>query len=280
MAKKAAGKKKAPMRRANNWKNAVPGAAAKLLALSVAVIVLGLVLSGLQSLTAGWLRFAIALAVGGALVLLYYSEGVGRGAMEAVHGRHMARLESEGKTITAEEDAKCYHPLKALAAGALAFAVPFALAVIVALTAKEYTYVLQDLPTWLTGNYAVREDVLSPLSAYMQATGATALDWMRVIARLFTLVFINFFEDPLTMSLTIDRCVPAFILLYPIAYVIGYLRGPAANEKLEKQNKKAKKAAVRKHKRAKVAAELLGQTSVPHYGHKRESEKPKKKELI
>lgn len=280
MAKKADKKNKAPIRKANHYMKAVPGAALKLLALAVAVVILGLLFSGLQVLTAGWLRMAIAAAVGAVLALLYYSEGVGRGAADAMNSQYMARLESEGKTISAEEDAKCYHPMKAVLAGALAFCVPFVLAVIVALSAKEYTYVLQDLPTWLTGNYAVREDVLGPLSAYMQVTGASAVDLMRVVARLFTMVFINFFADPLTMSLTIDRCVPAFVLVYPIAYVIGYLRGPAANAKLEKQNKKAKKAAVRKHKRAKVAAELLGQSSVPHYGHKRESEKPKKKELI
>lgn len=280
MAKKASGGKKLPIRRAKNWTKAVPGAVGKLLALALAVVILGLLFSGLQSLASGWVRIALAAVVGAGLVALYYSEGLGRGAAEAVHGRHMARLESEGIAITAEEDAKCYHPMKAVAAGALAFCVPLVMAIIVAVTSEAYTYAMQDLPTWMTGNYAVREDVLAPLAAYTQAPDASAFDWMRVVARLFALVFVNFFDDPLTMVQLVDRCVPAFILLYPLAYVIGYLRGPAANAKMEKENKKAKKAAVRKHKRAKVAAELLGQSSVPHYGHKRESEKPKKKELI
>ena len=80
MAKKADKKNKAPIRKANHYMKAVPGAALKLLALALAVVILGLLFSGLQVLTAGWLRMAIAAAVGAVLALLYYSEGVGRGA--------------------------------------------------------------------------------------------------------------------------------------------------------------------------------------------------------
>ena len=88
MAKKADKKNKAPIRKANHYMKAVPGAALKLLALAVAVVILGLLFSGLQVLAAGWLRMAIAAAVGAVLALLYYSEGVGRGAADAMNSHH------------------------------------------------------------------------------------------------------------------------------------------------------------------------------------------------
>ena len=82
------------------------------------------------------------------------------------------------------------------------------------------------------------------------------------------------------MIYTVDLCVPLFMLTYPLAYTLGYLRGPAEYAKQEKLNKKAKKVAVRKQQKSKLVQELLGETNVPHYGHKRDSDKPKKKELI
>jgi len=106
------------------------------------------------------------------------------------------------------------------------------------------------------------------------------MDWLRVVVRLFVLAFVGLFKDPQRMSHTIDLLAPLFIAAYPLAYTLGYLRGPAENAKLEKMNKKAKKIAVRKQQKSNLVNELLGENSVPHYGHKRDQDKPKKKELI
>ena len=212
--------------------------------------------------------------------MLFYSEGLNKGARDASESRQLAKLEKSGIAIEAREDAACYHPLKALCGCAAVFILPLLCAVFLALTAEEYTYSLQDLPTWLTNSYGSRQDVMAPLSAYMQSAGTSIVDWVRVFVRLFVLLFVNLFEDPQRMSAAIDRIAPLCMLLYPAAYMIGYLRGPAANDKMETQNRKAKKVAVRKQKKSSLAAELVGDANAPHYGHQRESDKPKKKELI
>ncbi|MBR2943174.1 MAG: hypothetical protein IKB82_07235 [Clostridia bacterium] len=273
-------KKQAPLRRAVNWGREVPLIAGKLVLITVVTIVLGLLFSSIQSLGADWLRILITGAVIFCCLALFFSEGLNKGASDAGSSRQMDRLEKAGKELTAKEEASCYHPLKALCGALLLFAVPLLLAAYVAICAKEYTYVLQDLPTWVSGSYGSREDVIGPLGAYLRSAGTSVLDWVRVFVRLFILSFVNLFNDPQRMVFTVDRLTPLFVFLYPLAYTLGYLRGPAEYAKLEKQNKKAKKVAVRKQQRKKLADELVGTSNVPHYGHKREDEKPKKKELI
>ena len=134
------------------------------------------------------------------------------------------------------------------------------------------------MPTWLTESYGARADVMGPLGAYMVETGMEAHDWLRMIVRLFVMNYINLFSDPLTMSLVIDRLSPLFILSYPLAYMIGYLRGPASNRRLEKMNRRAKKVAVRRAEKKSLVQELIGAQVQVHYGHKKEEHK--KKELI
>ena len=271
---------RAPLRRAKNWRAEAPAIAGKLLLITVAVVVLGLMFSALQMIENTLLRDGLSLLIASGMALLFYAEGMNKGTRDAGESRQLARLQKAGNPIEAREDAACYHPLKALTACAMVFIIPLLCAIFLALTVKEYTYSLQDLPAWLTGSYGARQDVMAPLSAYMQNTGATAQDWIRVFVRLFVLIFVNLFPDPQRMSATIDRVAPLLMLVYPLAFMIGYLRGPAANDKLESQHRKAKKVAVRKQKKSNLAAELVGDANAPHYGQQRESDKPKKKELI
>ena len=170
--------------------------------------------------------------------------------------------------------------MKALCAVLAVYGALILMAVVVALSAKEYTYVLQDLPGWLQDSYGARGDVMAPLSAYSAQQGMTLIDWMRLIVRLPILILVNFFPDVQTMSATIDRLSPLMMLVYPLAYMIGYLLGPKMNRKRETQNRRAKKIAVRRTQKHTLAAELTGAQPQVHYGHKKEEEKHKRRELI
>ena len=274
------GKKRTPIRWAQNWGKETLGIAGKMLTIMLVTVALGLLFSAIQAIEAGWIRLTVAGAVALFILLFYFGDGLSKGVMDTGSSRQYAKMLKDGKTPGAKEDAACYHPLKALCGALILISIPLAAAIFVALNAKEYTYTLQDLPTWLSSSYAYREDVLGPLSAYTQQAGASMLDWVRVFARLFVLPYVNLFSDPQRMIYTVDLCVPLFMLTYPLTYTLGYLRGPAEYAKQEKLNKKAKKVAVRKQQKSKLVQELLGETNVPHYGHKRDSDKPKKKELI
>lgn len=270
-------KKKKPLRKAQRWQSRVLSMAVKLIVPLIAIIVMGLMFSALQAV-GNALRIVLALAIIAGMLFFLLSEGLSRGAEDAAASRSYVSLEAKGVKLSAKDDAMCYHPLKALCAVLLVFALPLLLSVYVALTAKGYTYSLQDLPVWLTESYASRADVMGPLGAYNTQPAMASSDWIRLIVRMFVMNYINLFSDPLTMGFTIDRLSPLFILSYPVVYMIGYLRGPASNRKIEKMNRRAKKVAVRKAEKRSLAEELTGAQGHVHYGHKKEEHK--KKELI
>ena len=270
-------KKKKPLRRAQRWGSRVMPMAGKLLVPLISIVLMGLIFSALQAVGQG-LRIVLALVIIAGMLFFLFSEGLNRGAEDAQASRNYVSLSAKGVKLEAKDDAMCYHPLKALCAVLVIFLVPLALSVLVAATAKEYTYTLQDLPSWLTDSYGAREDVMGPLGAYTAEQGMTAFDWLRMVVRLFVMNYINLFGDPLKMSFVIDRLSPLFILSYPLAYMIGYLRGPASNRRLEKMNRRAKKVAVRRAEKKSLVEELTGAQGQVHYGHKKEEHK--KKELI
>lgn len=271
-------KKKKPLRRAKRWGAQVPLMAVKLATLLLAIVVMGLMFSALQGIDTMWLRIALSALIASGMLLLCANEGLTKGAQDAAASRSYAGLESRGVALEEKEDAACYHPLKALCAALAVFGVLLALAVIVALSAREYTYTLQDLPAWLTDSYSSRSDVFSPLGAYSAQQSLTAMDWVRLIVRLPQLIFINMFSDPQRMSGTIDRLSPLFIASYPACYMIGYLCGPKVNRKREKENRRAKKVAVRKAQKSSLVEELTGAQGQVHYGHQKQTHK--KKELV
>ena len=112
--------------------------------------------SALQAVSSIVLRDIISLAILSGILLMMYSEGVTRGVADADASHAADRLEKLGRPLTRKEESACYQPMKALCACLVVFAVPLALSLYLAATAKPYTYALQDLPAWLTGTYGAR----------------------------------------------------------------------------------------------------------------------------
>jgi len=275
----ANGKKKSrPLRRAQRWGRQTPGMALRLAGFMVAVIVMGLVFSALQAIENEWLRIGLSAMLTAGVLFLCLNEGMNKGAIDAAASRSYESMTAREMPVSDKEDAACFHPLKPLAAALIVFALPLALSVYIALTTKGYTYTLQDLPTWVTSGYGMRQDVMGPLSAYAAQAELQAADWVRMVVRLPMMMMINLFPDPLTMSGLIDRLSPLCVGAFPILYVTGYFFGPAVNRKQEKQNRRAKKIAARKAQKKGLAAELTGSQMQVHYGQK--AEKHKKKELV
>lgn len=279
-AKKTKAKQKKPIRLARNWGSAVVPSAGRIMPMLILMIVMGFIFTGIQAIEAYMIRLVLAGVIGAVILLLMYSEGLNCGVADIAVSRTCAQAIKDGRKLDEKEEAGGYHPLKALATAALVFIVPLVLSVIVALNAKEYTYMLQSLPAWLTGSYGSRADVMAPLAAYHDPQGMAALDWMRMIVRLFELPLVNLFEDPQKMTAMVDRLSPLMIVIMPIAYMIGYLASPSRAEKIARLNRRAKKVAVRRAERRKVGPELIGAQNQVHYGHKKEEKARKKKELI
>ena len=272
--------KRKKLRRAQHWGSRVLPAAGRILTLLVIMVLLGLMFSALQAIENIWLRAGMALVILVGMLFLHFNEGVNQGAEDTASSISYMQSVEAGRKLGKDADAACYHPLKALASALTVYGVVLALALYVALMAKPYTYILQDLPLWLTDTYGVRSDVMAPLGAYVMREGMTAFDWARVLVRLPQMMYVMLFPDSLTMTLMIDRLSPLCIASFPLAYVIGYLCGPASNRKLRKQNRRAKKIAEHRAQKSSLAAELTGVQNAVHYGQRRESDKHRRKELI
>ena len=227
---------------------------------------------------AGCLLIAAGTVAG--MLFLHVNEGLNQGAEDAASSVSYMQGMEAGRKLGKEAEAACYQPLKAICSALAVYGIPLLMALYVALAAKPYSYVLQDLPLWLTDTYGARSDVMAPLGAYLAREGMTAYDWVRVLVRLPQMMYVMMFSDTLTMSLLIDRLAPLCIASFPMAYVLGYMFGPASNRKLRKQNRRAKKVAVHKAQKSSLAAELTGVQNAVHYGQRREDDKHKRKELI
>ncbi|MBR5561429.1 MAG: hypothetical protein IKU73_08460 [Clostridia bacterium] len=272
--------KRRKLRRAQKWGSRVLPAAGKILTLLVIMILMGLMFSALQAIENIWLRAGLALVILAGMLLLHVNEGLNQGAEDAASSISYMQGMEAGRKLGREADAACYQPLKALCSALTVYGIPLLMAVYVALAAKPYSYVLQDLPLWLTDTYGARSDVMGPLGAYTVREGMTMFDWIRMLVRMPQMMYVMLFSDTLTMSLLIDRLSPLCIASFPMAYVLGYMFGPASNRKMRKQNRRAKKVAVHKAQKSSLAAELTGVQNAVHYGQRREDDKHKRKELI
>ena len=198
--------------RDRHWGARVWPMAGRMAVILVAVAVMGLMFSALQAVSSIVLRDIISLAILSGILLMMYSEGLTRGVADADASHAADRLEKLGRPLTRKEESACSQPMKALCACLVVFAVPLALSLYLAATAKPYTYALQDLPAWLTGTYGAREDVMAPLAAYAQSATFTLRDGIRLVVRLAVLIYINLFSDPQTMAQMIDRLSPLMVM--------------------------------------------------------------------
>ena len=255
-----------PPRRAVHWQPLLGQRIGKLLILLFASTLIGLMFSGLQAIEMPVLVVILSVLIISGLTLFFVNEGMSSGVKDTEMSRRVEKTEKEGGHVMASEDAACYSPVRAAVAAAAAFAVPFLLALFVALNAKPYTYVLQDLPSWLTTSYAGRSDVMLPLGAYAQSVPMTMVDWVRLVARVFGMIFVNIFPDPIHQGLLIDRVLPCFFLIYPAGYVLGYLCGPRRQAVLARKQRRAKKVAVKKAQKKSLAEELTRNGAEVHYG--------------
>lgn len=234
------------LRYASSWGTAVPGMTARLFALFFSCALLGCMFVSLQALPYYALCLILSVAIAVGMLAAHYMEGMARGEEDAKASRQAQRLLDGGHALDKKLEAHCYHPLKAICAAAICYAVPLVCGVLTALHAGE---------------------------------AGEAVYWPRVIARVCEMIFINYFPEPKQAGTLIDCLTPLLIASFPLAYLAGYLAGPGREEKREAQMRRAKKIAKKRAERSTMAASLLrGEGSeAPQRG---ERARKGKKELI
>lgn len=233
----------------------------------LAVCFIYLIASMLTSFDSLALRCAFS-AVIVAIVLYYeFARGMGQGTGDTGYGEMMYVRQEEGKTVSEDDRARCFHPLKGFFEaflGALPF---FLVALVFALITRPTTYSLGALPSW-TEELMLQNEFGDALRYYEAERSVEAMDILRVVARIMAMPLMSVAtclgNDA---TLLAERLVPLFVLLAPAAYGAGYTRGPVqrtlintgiqigVNKKRRKQSKERK--ARRKQNQSKTPERLI-----------------------
>ncbi len=270
---KPAGRVSIPsMHPAEGWKRALPAVCRRLAVAALAVVVLGMLTGGMAAVASGVLRAVLSGAILAALLAVLVIEGIGAGMKDASVSFRAARAKKEGKPVLPEDKQACWHPLKAVFASAIVFAIPLLLCVFIAATAKPYQ--LPETPAVSEeDSMSSRTQADSEKETEQEPIGARI--WVRVIVRMTEMAAVGLFGDPEKNALLLDRLTPLFMLLYPAAFTAGYCLGPYRQAMLEAKERRAAWRALRKHKSNRLADELTRGGGEVHYGHRAESEQDK-----
>ena len=164
----------------------------------------------------------------GVMVISYaafYMMGVSKGTAAVTLGEMLHVRKENGRSVTAKEQAACYHPLKGLIP-ALIGDLPFIICgVLLALTAKEQFTNLGALPGWVSA-MTTREEIMDPLAFYSVAHPVELETIVRMPIRMLLMPLVGLAGTENTSALLmIERLSPLLLLLPPAAYGFGYTRG-------------------------------------------------------
>ena len=218
----------------------------------------GVLASGIFSFESMVLRVllnGVVLFLGGVIM---YNDGCRFGEGDVAFGEIALKRQNEGKEVSQQDRNICYHPGKGFIS-ALIGAAPFLLiAIVYALIAKRQTYTLGALPNWVQ-SFESQDEIGQALAYYHESLGVSARDVLRVVVRLVLFPYMNMFGagnyDTLYL---LDRLSPLLVLIVPLFYGIGYLRGPYlralvhGNIRLARRRQNRNERKVREQRRAKT----------------------------
>ncbi len=233
-------------------------------ALSVLLITLAYVFC---SIMAGFdnpvLRIIVSLAVV-ALVFYYQSvKGMEVGEKDASFSEIMYERQQEGRAITEDDKARCFHPLRGAFATLLGV-LPFVLICLVyAFLAKRWSYELGVLPGWMD-NILLQNEAADALNYYNVRHTMGAVDVLRIIVRCMIMPFINIAgvwgNDAI---LLVERLSPLLVMVAPMGFGYGYSRGHALRTRINTgirqgiEKKKRKEMKARKKRQRSSTPERL-----------------------
>lgn len=156
---------------------------------------------------------------------LLYNDGAKMGLDDVSFAEIALQRQEAGQQITAAEKDRCFHPLKGFLTAAVGVLPLFLLALVFAFLAREITYSLGGLPSWLQG-FERRADVGHALAYYHEPSSFGLVDTLRVIIRLSIFPFINIAgADSARTLLLLERLSPLLVCVLPAAYGLGYMQG-------------------------------------------------------
>lgn len=212
-------------------------------------VMLGSVLS-FESLA---LRIITNLFLVGACAALMYMDGTKQGEDDCAFAEIADSRLAQGKDVPDDDRDRCYHPLKGTFTFLVGMSPLVLLALVYAFMAKREAYVLQTLPSWVSG-YTRQSEVGSALAYYNASYTLSFVDVLRTIIRFLTLPFVNIAGTyQYDAKLLVDRLSPLLVLIAPSFYALGYLQGPYLRALVHGNISSANKRRARREKKARQA---------------------------
>ena len=186
----------------------------------------------LLSFDAMWGRILTCFTLVAGIAYYQYMQGLSQGENDVAYGEIIYSRRQNGYNVSAQECERSFHPLKGLFA-ALAGSAPFVLfALVFAFMAKPVYYSLGVLPAWAEGLMSQTE-FATGLNYYNVGGELGVYGVMRIVVRAMTMPFVNIATamDANTVLLA-ERLSPLFVLISPLGYAIGYMRGQQLRDQI------------------------------------------------
>lgn len=179
----------------------------------------------LLSFDAMWGRILTCVTVVGGVMYYQYMNGLNQGENDAAYGEIIYGRKQSGHQIPASECERSFHPMKGIFASVVG-AAPFMLfALVFAVMTKPVYYSLGVLPAWTDG-LMTQTEFATGVGYYAVSNGMTALEVVRVIVRSMIMPFVNIATAiDANAVLLCERLSPLFVLISPLGFGLGYLRG-------------------------------------------------------
>ena len=208
----------------------------------------------------------LRLFINGTLILalwyLLFAEGAGDGETDVALGETVLGRREQDRRLPKEDEDKAYCPARGFAVGLLAM-LPFILVTTAyAFCAVKQVYVLQTLPSWVSGLSGV-EEIGGALSYYNRQITLGAVDILRIVSRLLSIPYVNIVTvNDADRLLTLDRMLPLTLLMPALFYGLGYLMGPRRRAMihgsiLSNDRRRIRREKAARRRRAKGPRELV-----------------------
>lgn len=195
------------------------------------------------------LRIAFDCIIELIVLMLFFNNGANKGTEAVGRGEIMYQRSENGRPVSDDEKASCYHPAKGFLTGIAGTLPLLILTVTLALLAKRTVTTAGTLPAWLSG-YERRSEIGDALTAYTQLTPATFTDILRMIVRILIMPVVSAIGSENREGLLLaERLSPLVVLLPAIAYGIGYTRGPVLRSRVHTAIADGKKKQRKREKR-------------------------------
>lgn len=225
----------------------------------------GSLLLGIDAL---WGRLLMAVTVVGGVFYYQYMNGLNQGENDAAFGEIIYGRRENGREVPAAECERSFHPLKGLFA-ALVGAAPFVVfAAVYACMAEPVYYTLGLLPSWTEG-LMTQTEFSTGVAHYGVASSFTVFEAMRVIDRAMIMPFVNVATALGSKAVLLaERLSPLLVLISPLGYAFGYMRGQhlrdqvntgikMGDDRKKKREMKARKKRQRQQRAAKGPEQLV-----------------------